>query len=64
MVHGDPQCAPDDAEPCLFRGRLDDGTEVLATCWHEAGSLSALELAFRPPGARTWGPPITLEAAE
>lgn len=60
----DPQCAPEDEEPRLFRGRLDDGTEVLATCWHEDGSLSSVEIALRRQGDRTWGPPITLERTQ
>ena len=54
-------------------GKLDDGTEVLVTVQNAVGCsviegaysalVQTLEVAFRPVGARTWGPPCQLERA-
>jgi hypothetical protein len=44
----------------LWRGVLDDGTEVLVTAWPHSDGRDVLELALRHDGERTWGPPLRM----
>lgn len=44
-------------------GKLDDGTEVLVFVYATEAGVEAVEVAFRPVGARVWGPPVLTKAA-
>ena len=55
-----------------YVGRLDNGDEVLVTIQAEpffderdtdVELVVSVEVAFRPVGARTWGPPVALVRA-
>lgn len=44
----------------LWRGVLDDGTEVLITGWAHTDGREVLEMALRRIGERSWGMPVVL----